>query len=51
MLEQWGYDPVVLSDNGFIDPLSLYLIYRDYTDERVSYELNQMIKGIPWLKA
>lgn len=51
LVEQWGYDPVVLSDNGFIDPLSLYLIYRDDTDERVSYELNQMIKGIPWLKA
>lgn len=45
-VEQWGYDPVILSDKGFVDPLSLYLIYRNDPDERVSYEINQLIKGI-----
>ncbi len=50
VVEQWSYDPVILSDKGFIDPLSLYLIYHDDTDERVRYEINQMMKGIQWLE-
>ncbi len=50
VVEQWSYDPVILSDKGFVDPLSLYLIYRDDTYERVNYEINQMIKGIQWFE-
>lgn len=50
VVEQWSYDPVILSYKGFVDPLSLYLMYRDDTDERVNYEINQMIKGIQWLE-
>ncbi len=49
-VELWGYDPVILSDKGFVDPLSLYLIYRNDPDERVNYEINQLIKGIQWSK-
>lgn len=47
-VEQWSYDPLILADKGVVDPLSLYLIFRDETDERVSYEINQMIKNVRW---
>ncbi len=50
VLERWSYDPIILSDNGFVDPLSLYLIYRDDTDDRVNYEINQLMKKIEWLR-
>lgn len=42
-IEFWAYDPVKLSDNGFIDPLSLYLCYRDDDDERIQGELSRLI--------
>ena len=42
-VEFWAYDPVKLSDNGFIDPLSLYLCYRDDDDERIQGELSRLI--------
>lgn len=47
-VEQWSYDPLILADKGVVDPLSLYLMFRDETDERVSYEINQMIKNMRW---
>ena len=42
-VEFWAYDPVKLSDNGFIDPLSLYLYYRNDDDERIQGELSRLI--------
>jgi hypothetical protein len=47
-VEQWSYDPLIMADKGVVDPLSLYLIFRDETDERISYEIDQMIKKIQW---
>ena len=47
-VEQWSYDPLILANKGVIDPLSLYLIFRDETDERISYETDQMINNIRW---
>lgn len=47
-VEQWKYDPIILANNGFIDPLSLYLIFRDNPDERVTHEANELINNFPW---
>jgi hypothetical protein len=47
-VEQWKYDPMILADNGFIDKLSLYLIFKDDNDERVTHEIKELIKNFPW---
>ena len=47
-VEQWKYDPIILADNGFIDKLSLFLIFRDDSDERVNHEINELINNFPW---
>jgi len=45
-IEIWRYNPASLSDNGFVDKLSLYLIFRDDTDERIQTELEHLISQI-----
>lgn len=47
-IEQWKYDPRILATDGFIDRLSLYLIFKDDPDDRIQIELEQMMKGIKW---
>ena len=42
----WRYDPKVLSRTGVVDPLSLYLTLRGDEDERVSWELEEMVREI-----
>jgi len=42
-LEIWKYAPVILAENGIVDPLSLYLTLRDIADERVEMELDRMV--------
>jgi hypothetical protein len=42
-VEVWKYDPSLLSDNGYIDALSLYLCYREDSNERVQAEINDLI--------
>jgi DNA-binding MarR family transcriptional regulator len=49
-IEVWRYNPDLLSDNGFIDRLSLYLIFKNDSDERVQTELEQLINEIQWSK-
>jgi len=48
-IEAWRYNPCLLSNNGFVDKLSLYLSFRNDTDERMQSELEQMINEIQWL--
>jgi hypothetical protein len=43
-LEVWKYNPALLSNNGYIDLLSLYLCYRDSNDERIKVEIREMIQ-------
>lgn len=50
LLEVWKYDPRILSKDGYIDPLSLYLCYRNSNDERVASEITQLINNTLWLK-
>lgn len=46
-IEVWEYDPQLLSNNKYVDPLSLYLsIYNDNIDARTSKALDQLINYI-----
>lgn len=47
-IEVWKYDPRLLSDSGTVDRLSLYLMLKDYEDERVQIELENMMNEIVW---
>ena len=47
-IEQWKYDPQILKENGFVDRLSLYLLFKDDPDERIHIEINNMINNIQW---
>ncbi len=47
-LEMWKYNPVGLAVGDYVDPLSLYLIYKDDTDERVQIVINQLINEMKW---
>lgn len=47
-VEVWKYDPMLLSDTEIVDKLSLYLLLRDYDDERVQIELENMMNEIVW---
>jgi hypothetical protein len=49
-IEIWRYNPAPLSDNGFVDKLSLYLIFCNDTDERIQSELEQLLSEIKWLE-
>ncbi|MBN1340037.1 MAG: hypothetical protein JXA03_11980 [Bacteroidales bacterium] len=47
-IETWKYDPVGLTRNQFVDPLSLYLVFRDDPGERIQIAINQMLEDIKW---
>lgn len=47
-IELWRYDPNSLTDTNYVDPLSLYLTYKETTDERVEMALEQIIEQIQW---
>ena len=40
ILEVWKYDPFLLSDDDYVDDISLVLSLRDDIDERVQKELD-----------
>ncbi len=47
-IELWRYDPNSLTDTNYVDPLSLYLTYKETTDERVEMALEQIIEQKQW---
>ncbi|MBT9558229.1 MAG: hypothetical protein IV100_19505 [Myxococcales bacterium] len=47
-LEVWRYDPELLSTDGRVDALSLYLSLRDSADERVQRALDQLLETLRW---
>jgi DNA-binding MarR family transcriptional regulator len=49
-IEVWRYNPKPLSNNRFVDKLSLYLLLKDDPNERIQGELEQMINEIQWLE-
>lgn len=48
IVQIWRYNPYILSDNGTVDKLSLYLSLRDNSDERIQIELEKMLNEIKW---
>jgi len=48
LLEVWRYDPELLSTDGRVDALSLYLSLRDSPDERVQRSLDELLGTLRW---
>ena len=48
VVETWSYDPAALSAARTVDPLSLYVQFRDHRDERVAMAAEQLLDGMPW---
>ncbi len=46
VVEIWRYSPELLSNNGVVDKLSLYLSLKDDKDERIQMELENLINEI-----
>lgn len=44
MIEAWAYMPELLSRGPAVDPLSLYLCFRDDRDERVQMAIEQLLE-------
>jgi hypothetical protein len=47
-IEEWKYNPYLLTKTKFIDPLSLYLCFRNKPDERIEMALEQIMKNMTW---
>lgn len=47
-IESWSYDPTMLGDADFVDPLSLYLSLRESPDERIQQQLSILMEEFPW---
>lgn len=47
-IEVWRYDPKLIADNGYIDRLSLYMLYKESDDERIETELDTLIGQLEW---
>ncbi len=45
-IEVWNYDPVFLSRDEYVDPLSLYLTLQYDSNERVQMELDSMLRRV-----
>lgn len=48
IIELWRYNPGKLAVNNYIDPLSLYLCYKDTADEREEMALEKLLENIKW---
>jgi len=44
-IEEWSYDPALLSDGSCVDPLSLFLCLRGDGDDRVQQQLQTVLDG------
>ncbi len=47
-IEEWRYNPYLLAKTEFIDPLSLYLCFRNKPDERIEMAMEQITNNIKW---
>lgn len=47
-IEEWKYNPYLLTQTEFVDPLSLYLCFRNKPDERIEMALEQIINNMAW---
>lgn len=47
-VEVWKYSPTLLSKNGIVDKLSLYLCMKESDDERIQLECDTLIEEMKW---
>ncbi len=47
-IETWRYAPEILANNQYVDPLSLYLEFKENKDERVQLALKNIIEQQKW---
>lgn len=47
-VEVWKYPPMLLSENEWVDRLSLYLCMKDNEDERIQIECDTLIEEMKW---
>lgn len=47
-IEEWKYDPGLLTKTEFVDPLSLYLCFRENKMERIEMALEELIEKVQW---
>jgi len=47
-IEVWKYDPGLLSTRRIVDPFSLYLCFKDESDERTQSAIDQMMENYKW---
>jgi hypothetical protein len=47
-VEIWKYSPALLSNDGWVDRLSLYLCMKDSEDERIQLECDTLIEEMKW---
>jgi hypothetical protein len=47
-IELWRYNPDLLSKEGLVDRLSLYLSLSDSADERVRLAAGELLEGVRW---
>lgn len=47
-IEEWKYNPHILTMTEYVDPLSLYLCFRNHPDERVEEAANNLIEKFRW---
>jgi hypothetical protein len=48
IVETWSYDPRALSDGPTVDPLSLYVQFKDSPDERVALAAEAVLAEVKW---
>ncbi len=48
MIELWRYNPGILTETEYVDPLSLYIAFKDSKDERIEMELEKIIEQFTW---
>lgn len=47
-IEEWRYDPALLTKTEYIDLLSLYLCFRENKNERIEMALENLIENFLW---
>ncbi|MBK7573457.1 MAG: hypothetical protein IPI10_18325 [Bacteroidetes bacterium] len=47
-IEDWKYNPAILKTDRNVDPLSLYLCFRESKNERIEMAREQLIEKVEW---
>jgi len=47
-IEEWKYNPEFLTKTEYVDPLSLYLCFRENKNDRIEIALEKLINQIKW---